>query len=132
MKMLDWFYKIFYFLTVDRGSRFARASFLLWYPTSFIYMAFIFILLIIFKIHISRVLFLPTYVIVFIINFYWLEYKYVKRKRGERIITEKGKGSRSFVILCRIIAPLIFFSAMILSLAVMFYYGKYTGYYHPS
>ncbi len=125
MKILDWIFFTFYCFTMNHGSRFERANFIMWYSSSFIYVSFFYFILILLKVHISKYLFLPLFIAIFTLNFIFLYYIYIKKKRSSKIVEMKGEASRSFKIFSRFFAILFTFVAMGISIVVIIYYGKH-------
>lgn len=128
MKIFDWFFYIFYCFTLDRGSRLERANFLLWFSSSFFYVAIFYLILILINLQIHKVLFLPIFVAIFIINFLILKSVYLNNRRSKMVIQDRGEGTKSIVLFSRFFSISFTFFTMALMIMTIIYYGKFISF----
>jgi hypothetical protein len=123
MKILDWCFLIYYRATLDKGSRVERANFLLWFASSFIWVALFYLILSLIEIRIGKFLFMPIFLFVFTANHFMLHRIYLKGKRGTEII-EKASEINKRAVPSRLFVFLSIFLAMAIMLLATVYYGK--------
>lgn len=128
MKILDWFFLTYYHATIDKGSRFVRANFLLWFSSSFIWVAFFYSALILLEIQIGKNLFLPIFISVFTINYYLLQRVYIKTNRSKLVIENGKEVTRGFIFFSRFFVFLSIFVSIGIMLIATIYYGKNIGF----
>ena len=128
MIILDWVYTIFYYFTLSRGSRYERANFLLWFSSSFIYVAVFYLILRLVELQIYKSMYLPLFFTIFGSNYLILWYIYIKRKRSEFVIKSKGDVSKWKIILYRLLAIFFTFLSMVLMVLSVIYYGKFVSF----
>ncbi len=128
MKVLDWFFSVFYFFTLSRGSRYERANFLLWFSTSFIYVAVLYLIFTLVELQIYKSMYLPIFFLIFGLNFLILWYIYIKKKRSKQVIDNTGEVSKSKVVLYRLFAIFFTFFSMALTVISTVYYGKFISF----
>lgn len=124
MKILDWFYHKFYCATIKRGHRDERAVFLFWIFSSFIYVAFFYLMLTLMELRIYKVLFLPIWAGVFFGNYFLLTYIYVKNKRAKLVLKAYNKASKSYIITSAILSIIAIFVSLGIAIICVFFYGK--------
>jgi len=128
MNVFDWFFSVFYFFTLSRGSRYERANFLLWFSSSFIYLAIFYVLLALLGVQIYKSMYLPIFFLIFGINYLILWYIYIKKKRSELVIDSKGEVSKMYVIFYRLFATFFTFFSIAVAVISTIYYGKYISF----
>ena len=124
MKIFDWFYCLYYHSTMKRGSRDERAVFLFWMPSSFIYVALFYLLLILTKVQIYKASFLPIWTLIFIVNYIVLRKIYIKNGRSKTVLGNKAEVSKFYVLIGTIFSVLSIFLTAIIAIVCTFYYGK--------
>lgn len=131
MKILDWCFVTMFHSTVDnasRRSRIGRAHFLLWFSSSFIWVGVAFLILILLRIQIGKLLYLPIFLSVFALNYFLLYRVYIKTDRSKMVIESEKDITRGRVLLARLFMVLSTFLSIALMLAIAIYYGKNIGY----
>ncbi len=125
MKILDWFYYIYYCSTMKNGSRDERAVFLFWLASSFIYVALIYLMLILVKVQSVKALFFPIWIFIFALNYLGLRRIYIKNGRSKYVLGNREEVSRFRVVVSTIYTILSIFFAATITVLCAFYYGKY-------
>ncbi len=127
MKVLDRLYFTYFQATLDRGSRFERAAFLLWFSSSFALVAFFYFTLTILSIRIGKPFILPMFILVFAINYFSLQRIYIKSNRCS-LVVGNNTVKKGYVIFARFFVFFSIFMSMAIMLAMMVYYGKNVGF----
>lgn len=131
MKILDWCFVTMFHSTVDNASkrsRIGRAHFLLWFPSSFIWVGAVYLVLTLLKVQIGKPLLMPIFLSVFALNYFLLYRIYIKMDKGKMLL-EAGKDiTKGRVLSSRFFVLLSIFASMAIMLVVMIYYGKNIGY----
>ena len=127
MKVLDWLYITYFQATMDRGSRFERANFLLWFSSSFVLVAFFYFALTVLSIKIGKSLVLLVFILVFAINYFILQKVYIRSNRC-RLIVDDNAVKKGHVLLARFLVFFSIFASMAIMLAMTIYYGKNVGF----
>ncbi len=128
MILLDWFFLTYYQATMDRGSRFARANFLLWFSSSFIWVAVFYLTLTLLAIQIGKPMFMPIFLSIFAINYFLLQRVYIKLKRSELVVDKRKEVTRGNVVFARFFVFISIFVSMAIMLSMIVYYGKSIGF----
>jgi hypothetical protein len=127
MRVLDWLFLRFFHGTLDQGSRPERANFLLWFSTSFLWVAVFYFILSILGLHIPKSLFMPIFLAVFAVNYFTLRRVYLKSNRSKSVI-EKGRDKQGNKALAIAFVFFALFLAVAIALGMIIYYGKNIGY----
>ena len=111
----------------DRGSRFERANFLLWFSSSFLWVAFFYFTLTVLSIRMGKPLFMPAFIIVFAINYFILNRVYIKSNRCRLVVEDKVVKKR-YILFARFFVFVSILVSMAIMLAMTIYYGKNVGF----
>ena len=113
---------------MEQGSRFVRANFLLWFSSSFIWVAVFYLALTLLSIQIGKPMFMPIFISVFAINYFLLQSVYIKSKRSELVVERRKGATKSYVVFARFFVFLSIFASMAIMLSMIVYYGKSIGF----
>lgn len=113
---------------MERGSRFVRANFLLWFSSSFIWVAAFYLILTLLEVQIEKSIFLPIFISIFVLNYFLLRQVYIKANRSKLVVENRKEVTRGFVLFSRFFVFLSIFASMAIMLIATIYYGKRIGF----